>query len=225
MFVPLRDENPTRSTAWVTYTLLVANVAVFLFQLFGPISGDHLVSWFGFVPSRFDGSLSGSASSSTIPAATLFTSLFLHGDLFHLGGNLLYLWIFGNNVEEVLGPVRFLLLYLLSGLGAHALHFVTNAGSLTPTIGASGAISGVLAAYLLGFPHARVVSLLFLGFFVRTIVVPASLVIGVWFLVQVLSGLGEIAGGAAQGIAWFEHIGGFAAGVLAFPALRATRRW
>ncbi len=221
MFFPLRDDNPARSAPIVTNALLVANAAAFGYQLFGPWDPQALVQAFGLVPARFGAEAGGAFPA---PWVTLFSSMFLHGDLFHLGGNLLYLWIFANNVEDVLGHGRFLLFYFISGLGAHALHAVTNVGSTLPTIGASGAISGVLAAYLLRFPHARVVTLLVLGFFVRTMVVPASIVIGAWFVVQLASGLasfGAVASGG--GVAWFEHIGGFGAGLLAFVLLGGRR--
>jgi membrane associated rhomboid family serine protease len=224
VFFPLRDENPTSGIAWVTGVLIFANAVAFLLQLFGPLSPEAVVHGFGLIPERFF-SATFESSRSSIPAAwTLLSSMFLHGDILHLGGNLLYLWIFGNNVEDTLGHFRFLLLYAASGLGAHALHLFTNASSDTPTIGASGAIAGVLAAYLIQFPHARVVSLLFLGFFVRTVIVPASLVIGLWFVLQLLSGvvsLGEVAKG---GVAWFEHIGGFVSGLVLFPLFRGSRR-
>jgi len=225
VFFPLRDENPTSRIAWVTGTLILANAVAFLVQLFGPLSPESIVYGFGLIPERFFSAGFEAGPYPIPPAWTLASSMFLHGDILHLGGNLLYLWIFGNNVEDVLGHIRFFLLYGASGLGAHALHLFTNASSNTPTIGASGAIAGVLAAYLIQFPHARVLSLLFLGFFVRTVMVPASLVIGAWFLLQLLSGvvsLGEVAKG---GVAWFEHIGGFVAGLVLFPLIRGgTKR-
>lgn len=225
MFFPLRDVNPTRGTAWVTVLLLVGNVAAFLYQVIGPVPGDQLVAALGFIPARFGPDSRLITASDLGPIPTLFTSMFLHGDVLHLGGNALYLWIFGNNVEDVLGSPRFVVLYALSGLGGHLLHFLTGPTSALPTIGASGAISGVLAAYLVRFPHARVLTLLFLGFFVRTAVVPASIVIGAWFLLQLLSGfvsLGAVTD--SGGVAWFEHVGGFAAGLVIFLLLGGRSR-
>ena len=222
MFFPLRDENPTSRVAWVTGILIFANAVAFLIQLFGPYSPESMVYAFGLVPARF---FSPAGVAEISPAWSLLSSMFLHGDILHLGGNLLYLWIFGNNIEDILGHGRFLLLYLAAGLGAHGLHIATNSSSSTPTIGASGAIAGVLASYLIQFPHARVLSLLFLGFFVRTVMVPASLVIGAWFLLQLLSGavsLGDVTKGGG-GVAWFEHIGGFLSGLVLFPLLRSRR--
>lgn len=217
MFFPLRDDNPTSRVAWVTGLLIFTNALAFLVQLFGPYSPETLVYKFGLIPAHF---FSSGGRSEIPPSFTLLSSMFLHGDILHLGGNLLYLWIFGNNVEDILGHGRYFFFYLASGLGAHGLHVLANSSSNTPTIGASGAIAGVLASYLIQWPHARVLSLLFLGFFVRTVMVPASLVIGVWFLLQLLSGmvsLGEVAQG---GVAWFEHIGGFLCGLILFPILR-----
>jgi membrane associated rhomboid family serine protease len=222
VFFPLRDVNPTSRSPWITRLLILSNVLVFSFQLFGPISPHELIHDFGLVPARLSGL--GTDIVSAAAAWTLLSSMFLHGDLFHLGGNLLYLWIFGNNIEDILGHARFLLFYLACGLGGHALHVLTNAASPTPTIGASGAISGVLAAYLVRFPNARVVSLLLLGFFIRTVIVPASLVIGVWFLLQLLSGVFSLGSAAVGGVAWFEHIGGFLAGLGVFRILGGSRR-
>jgi len=217
LFFPLRDENPTSRVAWVTGLLIFTNAVAFLVQLFGPYSPESMVYAFGLVPARF---FSAGHSAEISPGWTLLSSMFLHGDILHLGGNLLYLWIFGNNVEDVLGHARYLFLYLASGLGAHGLHVLANSSSNTPTIGASGAIAGVLASYLIQFPHARVLSLLFLGFFVRTVMVPASLVIGAWFLLQLLSGMVSLGQVAQGGVAWFEHIGGFLSGLILFSILR-----
>jgi membrane associated rhomboid family serine protease len=220
----LRDVNPTRSTAWVTHSLLAANLGVFAVQVLGPVPAEQLVFSFGFIPARLV-SGDGSSFAGPSPFVTLFTSMFLHGDVLHLAGNALYLWIFGNNVEDVLGHFRYIVLYAFSGLAGHALHTIAGPGLEVPTIGASGAISGVLAAYLLRFPHARVHSLIFFGFFVRTAIVPASVLILVWFVMQLLSGfisLGVVAPGG--GIAWFEHIGGFAGGLVSFVLLGGRRR-
>ncbi len=222
MFLPLKDINPTRGRAWVTVAIIGANAAVFLLEIGGFAPAEKWVLAYGLVPARFDAGLS--LSGGVPPVASLFTSMFLHGDVLHLFGNLLYLWIFGNNMEDVLGPLRFLLFYLLAGLGGHAAHLSVNWGSTVPTIGASGAIAGVLAAYLIRYPRARIVSLLFLGFFVRLIRVPASIVIGFWFFIQLLSGMTSLGAVAAGGVAWFEHIGGFVAGLVFFPLLAATKR-
>ena len=214
MFLPLKDENPTRHFAWVTVALLSANAAVFVLQLTVEDPSAFVARW-GFVP----------ALQSGERVAPLFSAMFLHGGLLHLGGNLLYLWIFGNNVEDLFGPVRFLAFYVVCGLAGHLAHFLAGPASMLPTIGASGAISGVLAAYLIRFPRASVVSVVFLFVFVRLIRVPAALVIALWLVLQVVNGLGALAGGPARGVAWFEHLGGFAAGLLLTPLLSRGRRW
>lgn len=214
MLLPLKDENPTARRPWITIALIVTNAVVFVVQ---SIDGEGLVLRGALVPSRvleFDnGAL-----------VTLFTSMFLHGGLVHLGGNLLYLWIFGNNIEDDLGHIPFLGFYVVAGLGGHAAHLLMNAGSSIPTIGASGAISGVLGAYLVRFPQARVHSLFFFVFFVRWVRVPAVVVIGVWLVMQVLGGVDEFALADQGGVAWFEHLGGFAVGVLVFGLRRRSWR-
>ncbi|MEZ5066564.1 MAG: rhomboid family intramembrane serine protease [bacterium] len=212
MFLPLKDDNPTRGTAWVTIALLVVNAAAFVLQITAA-DPDALVLRFGFVP----------AEASLAAPLPLLTSMFLHGSLLHLGGNLLYLWIFGNNVEDVLGSVRFLAFYLACGLAGHAAHWLTDPHSLLPTIGASGAISGVLAAYLLRFPRASVTSAIFLIFIVRIVRVPAAVVIGIWIALQVLNGMVSLGGGPAGHVAWFEHLGGFAGGLLLLPLFAVGR--
>jgi membrane associated rhomboid family serine protease len=224
VFLPLKDINPTRRRAWITMALIGVNAAVFAVEIVGLAPADEWVHVYGLVPARFEDGFFSRSASGVSPTVSLFTSLFLHGDLLHLLGNLLYLWIFGNNMEDALGSLRFLLFYLLAGLGGHAAHLGASWGSTVPTIGASGAIAGVLAAYLIRYPRARIVSLLFLGFFVRLVRVPASIVIGFWFFLQLLSGVSTLGATADGGIAWFEHIGGFVTGLALFPLLAAGRR-
>jgi membrane associated rhomboid family serine protease len=218
ILLPIHDENPVRRVPWITGLLVATNVAVFGWQL--AAGGSAAIGRWGFVPANFSAL---PAAPGHAPTATLLTSMFLHGNLLHLASNLVYLWVFGNNVEDVLGGARYVVFYLLAGLGGHFAHFLTNGASPLPTIGASGAISGILAAYLIGFPRARIRSLLFLFVFLRWVRWPATVVIGYWLAVQILNGAAEI-GGAGSGIAWFEHLGGFAAGGLAFPVLRLGRR-
>ena len=219
ILIPIRDENPVHRLPWFTGTLLAANVAVFLWQMTS--GGPDAVRAWGFVPAAW--SKAGAHGALPGPGVTLLTSMFLHGNVLHLASNLIYLWVFGNNIEDVLGVPRFALFYLLSGLGGHVAHGLTNAGSALPTIGASGAISGILAAYLLRFPRARVRSLLFLFVFLRWVRWPAAVVIGYWVLIQVLNGAAELGGTSRAGVAWFEHLGGFAAGGLVFPLLQWGR--
>ena len=219
ILLPIRDENPLRRVPWVTGLLVLANAAVFAWQLLE--AQDRVVMELGFVPASFFPVVAGVGPPLASPA-TLFTSMFVHGNLIHLLSNLVYLWVFGNNVEDVLGGVRFLFFYLVAGLGGHAAHFLANVHSAVPTVGASGAISGILAAYLLRFPHARVQSLLFLFVFLRWVRVPAFLLIGYWLLIQVLNGAAELGGVAGGGVAWFEHLGGFVAGIVLFPIVAWT---
>lgn len=213
--IPIRDVNPSRSTPWVTYALFTANLAVFAYQLsllLGP-NGDEAYGAFfyraGLIPDLL---LQPSAwfGAEIVPPLTVLSSMFVHGDLLHLGGNMLYLWIFADNVEDAMGPGRFLAFYLLCGLAAAATQVVLMPDSTVPMVGASGAIAGVLGAYLILYPSAQVLTLVFLLIFVRVMYLPAIILLGLWFLLQVMS-----AGGASEaGVAWYAHIGGFVAGIL-----------
>jgi membrane associated rhomboid family serine protease len=207
--IPIKDINPTDRIPFVTILLVIANVIVFLYQMGLGTRQDAFVSAFALVrlfhPSA--------ASAGTVPAGvTIFTAMFLHGGFLHVAGNMLYLWIFGNNVEEAMGRVRFLVFYLLTGFVAAYGHALTNTRSAVPMIGASGAVSGILGAYLLLYPRARVITLVFIGFLIRTIEVPAMIVLGFWFVLQFLNALVS-AGGTGGGVAWFAHVGGFVAGM------------
>jgi membrane associated rhomboid family serine protease len=172
---------------------------------------------FGLVPCRLT-ELCAYSEDVPSPIFTIFSSMFLHGGFFHIAGNMLYLWIFGNNVEDTLGHARFAIFYLLSGIAAAAMQVVAAPGSEVPMIGASGAVSGVLGAYLLLFPHANVLTLVIFGFFWRLVSIPAVVVLGFWIVLQILNGLGSF--GQAGGVAWFAHIGGFFAGMLFLLVLR-----
>lgn len=208
--IPIRDINPTKRFALVTFLLIGINLAVFIYELLLGPSGELFITTFALVPSRLF-SLQGTETS--VPVwATLFTSMFIHGGFPHIAGNMLYLWIFGNNIEDSMNRFRFVLFYFLCGAAAAYSHALMNAASDVPMIGASGAVSGVLGAYLLLFPRARVHTLVFLGFYIRTIEVPAMIVLGFWFILQFLSAL--LSTGAGSGVAWFAHIGGFVAGLL-----------
>jgi len=155
---------------------------------------------------------------------TLITSMFLHGGWFHLGGNMLYLWIFGDNVEDRMGHVGFLIFYVIAGIAAVMTHILLDPNSSVPLVGASGAIAGVLGAYLVLFPRARILSLIPFGFFSRFVHVPAIYFLPIWFVLQLISGLGSMVAGQAEGIAWWAHVGGFVAGmVLAFVFARRPR--
>jgi len=221
--IPLRDDNPTTIRPVLTLALLAANILVFLYQIsLGPKAGELFVYQYGAIPAVVTGTQDLPPALVAIPPFfSVFTSMFLHGGLLHLAGNMLYLWIFGNNVEDAMGHIRFITFYLLCGLAASFSHIFSDAGSVIPSIGASGAISGILAAYLLLYPHARLLVLIPLGFLVRLIYVPAWIALGLWFVLQVVSGSlsGSQQGG---GVAWWAHIGGFVAG-LALVALFKKR--
>ena len=207
--IPLRDDNPTTITPVVTVGLIVANVLVFAYQMSLGRAGEAFVYTFGAVPSALFG---GESPSPLPPTMTLFTAMFVHGGLMHVGGNMLYLWIFGNNIEDAMGHGRFVVFYALCGVAAAYAHALTAPASGVPMIGASGAISGVLGAYLLLFPRARVLTLIPLGFYTRLVSVPAGFVLGFWIVIQVLNGSLSLGRGGG-GVAWFAHVGGFLAGM------------
>jgi membrane associated rhomboid family serine protease len=214
--IPLRDANPTRRTPVVTIGLIVLCVVAFLAELTAQQNGDPGLDRFfdrwALVPAQLTAALNGGDPSGEL--VTVFTSMFLHGSWVHIGGNMLYLWIFGNNIEDRFGHVGFLAFYLLGGVAAAATQVFRDPTSEVPIIGASGAIAAVLGAYLVLYPRARVLSLVFLGFFAQVIQVPALLVLGFWFVLQLFSGLMSLgAAGADGGVAVFAHIGGFVFGV------------
>ncbi len=213
--IPLRDDNPTTIVPVMTVGLIVLNVLVFLYQIsLGPRGGELFVFQFGAIPSVIFGSQTLPSELVAIPASfSIFTSMFLHGGYMHLIGNMLYLWIFGNNIEDAMSHGRFVVFYLLTGVVASMSHFLTDVSSEIPTIGASGAISGVLGAYILLYPRARVLVLIPLGFFMRVMYIPAGFVLGFYFVIQVFQGTFSLGEGGG-GVAWFAHIGGFMAGLL-----------
>ncbi len=217
--IPLHDDNPTTRTPIVTVALIAACVLVYLWQTsLGPQAGQAAVYSFGFIPAVVFEGVTLPAELVRVPAGlTLLTSMFLHGGFMHLAGNMLYLWVFGNNIEDVCGHLRFVLFYLLCGLVAALAQALPNPASEIPMIGASGAISGVLGAYLLLFPHARVRVLIPLGLVFFT-TVRAGWLLGFWFIFQLLSGLGTRPAGG--GVAFWAHVGGFIAGLALILVLR-----
>jgi len=210
--IPIKDINPTERFAIVTLVIIILNIAVFLYELaLGPQAGEMFVDAFALIPARLFSRAPGPAHA--VPAgAALFTSMFLHGGFLHIAGNMLYLWIFGNNVEDSMGRIRFIVFYFSCGIVAAYAHALANAESTMPMIGASGAISGVLGAYLVLYPRARVLTLIAFGLYIRTVEVPAMFVLGFWFVLQFLNAL--LSSGTGGGVAWFAHIGGFIAGIL-----------
>jgi len=228
MFFPYKDDNPTELTPRVTVGIIAANVVVWI--LFQGAGSAHALAastceW-GLVPGELLRSVPPGISVSLGRGfecittghpnyLSVFTSMFLHGSWFHILGNMWFLWIFGNNIEDAMGHGRYLVFYLLSGVAAAAAQVLSNTHSAVPMIGASGAISGVMGAYLVLFPKVKVHTLVFLGFFLTTIAVPAYLMLVWWFLVQFLSGLPVLGGNSdAGGVAVFAHMGGFIAGLL-----------
>jgi membrane associated rhomboid family serine protease len=220
MVLPLHDDNPTTTRPYVTVGLMIANLLVYVWHhlLLLPGAAERVVYALGVIPAVLMGREALPADLALLPApATILTSMFLHGGFLHLAGNMLYLWIFGNNVEDAMGHVRFFGFYLLCGVAAVFAQVLPNPGSVVPMIGASGAISGVLGAYLLLYPRARVLLGLPLGFLIVQLGrFPAGWVLVAWFAMQLLMGgmNATRAAGDAGGVAFGAHIGGFVAGLL-----------
>ena len=212
--IPLKDDNPTTLQPRITLSVIGLCVLVFLWQIsLGPESGQAAVYALGFIPAVLFGVAELPDQLVWVPApATIFTSMFLHGGLLHLGGNMLYLWIFADNVEDSMGHGRFVLFYLLCGIAAAIAQAAPATNSTIPMIGASGAVSGVLGAYVLLYPHARILVAVPLVIVLYTLRLPAVLVLGIWFAGQLLSSIAAPAVGG--GVAFRAHVGGFVAGVL-----------
>jgi membrane associated rhomboid family serine protease len=212
--IPLKDINRSRTTPVICILLIVLNALVFFYEL---TLGRHMTRFFyefGVVPAYFFNISYWDRCGLLGGALPLFSSMFMHGGWLHFLGNMLYLWVFGDNVEDRLGHFRFLIFYLLCGWAAALLHIFTNPHSAVPTVGASGAIAGVLGAYMVFFPKARVLTLVPILFFFQLIELPALLFLGFWFVMQFFSGALSLASQQVGGTAWWAHIGGFAAGLL-----------
>ena len=225
MFFPLKDDNPTSSFPFVTIGLILTNILIFFHQIsLGMQESQRFVFQWGAIPYQIiHGEWIYDLSPGIPIRFTLFSSMFLHGGFLHLFGNMLYLWIFGNNIEDTLGHFRFLVFYLLCGLVAAMTQVLSIPNSTVPMIGASGAVAGILGAYLLLFPHARVLTLMFIFFFIRLIRLPAVIVLGFWFFIQLLSASAR----TESNVAFFAHIGGFVVGLIlvkAFQPGRSRRR-
>ena len=218
--IPLHDDNPTDITPVVTYVVIGLCILAFLWQLsLGQSGGERAVFSLGLIPAvLFHQATLPDEMVIVPPATTLLTSMFLHGGFMHLAGNMLYLWIFGNNVEDSMGHGRFITFYLLCGVAAGLAQALMNPGSEIPMIGASGAISGVLGAYLLLYPHARVLVIVPLGLFSTLMRLRAIWVLGFWFVMQLL--LSGFSGSHQGGVAFFAHIGGFIAGMALIPLFK-----
>ena len=212
---PLKDTQPSYGRPVVTITLIVVNVLIFLFEFsLGPRALNVLVEYYGLVPDHFR-------------LSSVFTSMFLHAGWMHVLGNMWFLWVFGHNVEDLLGRAKFLLFYLLCGVAAALGQVMMNPYSTAPMVGASGAIAGVMGAYLIKFPRSRILTLVFIFFFVTTVEIPAPIMLAYWFVIQLFSGLGSIARThlSEGGVAFFAHVGGFIAGIVLVRILGTTDRY
>jgi membrane associated rhomboid family serine protease len=220
--IPLHDDNPTHTKPLVTMTLIATCTLIFLWQFSLGEDGQRAVYALGAIPAVLFDQRQLSAEISWVPAwMTAFTSMFLHGGWMHLIGNMLYLWIFGNNVEDAMGHRRFILFYLICGIAALAAHAIPAADSVVPMVGASGAISGVLGAYLLLYPRARVLVAIPIVIFFYAVRLPAALVLLFWFLLQLFNN--AMGGQEGGGVAWGAHIGGFVAGMVLIPFFKYPR--
>jgi membrane associated rhomboid family serine protease len=217
--IPLRSSEPHYSTPTVTLTIIAVNVAVFLYELslgMSSYSLNRFILHYGIVPDRFHYS-------------SILTSMFIHGGFLHIAGNMWFLWVFGRGVEDLLGHAKYLFLYFACGIAAALLFVLVNSNSTAPTIGASGAIAGVMGAYLIKFPRAHIVTLVFIVIFITTVDIPAFFLLLYWFAIQFFSGVGSVGDSASSGgVAWFAHVGGFIAGmllVMLMPTQQRARPW
>jgi membrane associated rhomboid family serine protease len=219
---PIRDDVPSRTFPAVTVGLIIVNVIVFLFELgLGARGLRAFVGNYGLVPGYVTAYATGADVSAGRVFLPFFSSMFLHGGWIHLIGNMWYLWIFGDNVEDRLGHFRFLIFFIVCGIMANAAHYIFNATSGIPTIGASGAVAGVLGAYLISYPRARILTIVPLFLFIHFIELPALIVLGFWFVLQFLNGAASVVmSSATGGVAWWAHIGGFIGGILIFKVFR-----
>ncbi|HXN48350.1 MAG TPA: rhomboid family intramembrane serine protease [Bryobacteraceae bacterium] len=210
--IPLRDTQRSYSTPVVTILLIAVNAVVFLFELsLDPWSRNQLLATYGLVPAK-------------LHLVSFLTSMFLHGGWLHIIGNMWFLWIFGDNIEDILGHVQYLVFYLLCGFAAAATQIALSPDSWVPTIGASGAIAGVMGAYLIKFPHSRIRALVFIFIFFTTVELPAAWFLLYWFVIQLFSGAGSLENARAnQGVAWFAHVGGFIAGIVLVKILPTSK--
>ncbi len=217
--IPIADANPRRRVPAVTILLILANVAIFLYQVtLSPTRLNALLANLAVIPLRI------TQFWGPKTARTLLTAMFLHGSWLHLLSNMLYLWVFGDNVEDILSPFFYLLFYLASGVVGSLAQVAVSASSSVPVIGASGAVAGILGAYIVLFPRHRVRTLVILFYFLRVMDVPAAIVLGMWFFLQLFNGLAAIARVSSGGVAWFAHLGGFALGILVGLLARPRRR-
>jgi len=219
---PIADDNPRLETPIVTWSIIAVCVLVFFWQLsLGTTGGEIAIYEYGMIPARLFSAAQLQPKLAAVPAwATVFTSMFMHGGWLHIGFNMLFLWIFGDNVEDSMGHGRYLAFYLVCGVAAALAQAVVTPGSTVPMVGASGAISGVLGAYLLLHPHATVRTVVFLGIFVTMLHLPAMIVLGLWFLMQLANA--ALSSSGTPGVAFWAHVGGFIAGMALVPLFKKS---
>ncbi|MDJ0635697.1 MAG: rhomboid family intramembrane serine protease [Xenococcaceae cyanobacterium MO_188.B29] len=219
--VPLHDDNPTNITPVVVYALITINILVFLHQMSLGAGINDFFQLYAVIPRELSASFAGSSLNQPVPETyTLITSQFLHGDFVHIGFNMLFLWTFGNNIEDSLGHVKFLIFYLGCGILAGLTHWFFDMSSIVPTVGASGAIAGVMGAYILKYPKAQILTLLPIGIFITTIRIPAFFFLGFWFIQQAISSVLSLGlPGNTGGVAYWAHAGGFVFGAILGPLL------
>src|ERR1700722_2905866 len=217
--IPLRSSEPHYSRPTATLVIIAANIAVFLYELSLGMSSNSLnrfIMHYGIVPDQ-------------LHYSSILTSMFIHGGFLHIAGNMWFLWVFGRGVEDLLGHVQYLFLYFVCGFAAAFLYILVNSNSTAPTIGASGAIAGVMGAYLIKFPRAHIVTLVFIIIFITTVDIPAAFLLLYWFAIQFFSGVGSVGYSTSDGgVAWFAHVGGFIAGmllVMLMPTQQRVRPW
>lgn len=217
--IPLKDNIPNRTFPIITILIIVVNIGIFAYASLMPLSAQRvLIERYGLIPREFMLSLGDRTELLPYNVLTIFTSMFLHGGVLHVAGNMLYLYIFGNNIEDSLGHTRFLFFYVASGLVAALMQFLFDPLSALPMIGASGAVSGVLGAYLLLYPYAKIKTLIFIFVFITTVEMPAIVMLTIWFLMQLaFSHIGK-------GVAWWAHIGGFIFGLLTIKLFALGRK-
>jgi len=223
--IPLKDDNPSKTFPIITIFLILANICVFIYQHFGvPGGAAVLFSRLGCIPYEFSHFVDLAPPALVPIPLTIFTAMFMHAGWIHLLGNMLFLWIFGDNIEDRLGRLRYLFFYLLCGIAASLLHIFTNLNSKIPSIGASGAIAGVMGAYMFLYPKARIRTLVIWGLFIQIVRIPAVIVLGYWIILQIFVGFVESGSRTGSGIAWFAHVGGFVAGFILIMMTKKRRK-
>ena len=219
--IPLNDENPSNTVPVINILLIVTNISVFIYMnYFAPLATRSIIAKLGFIPYELSHFVDVNPTNLVPIPLTIFTAMFMHGGWLHLLSNMLYLWIFGDNIEDKLGHIKYLIFYIMCGIAATLVHGFININSRIPTLGASGAIAGVLGAYMFLFPKTRIKTLLFLGIFFQIIRIPAVIILGYWILIQILSAYAEYGSKTGAGIAWFAHIGGFVAGLVLIVVMK-----